>query len=52
MVHDCLKAYGTAFGALVEQMEDTTVRGTDAPADILGGLYGHYGVTSDHSIAT
>jgi len=47
-VRECLKAYSRAFGALVEQMEDTTVRGTDAPADILGGLYEHYGATSDH----
>lgn len=45
---DCLGAYSAGFGHLVEIMESTTVPGTDAPADILGAMYEHYGATSDH----
>ena len=46
-VRDVLKSYGTALGALVNAMEETTVPGTPYPAELLGGLYEHYGGTSD-----
>jgi len=45
---ECLEAYSAAFAALVETMETATILGTDAPADILGAAYEHYGGSSDH----
>ena len=42
-----LESYGTALGALVNTMEETTVPGYSHPAELLGGIYEHYGANSD-----
>lgn len=47
LTRDVLESYGTALGALVTAMEETTVPGTTNPAEILGGLYEHYEMTND-----
>ena len=47
LTRDILESYGTALGALVNAMEETTVPGAPFPAELLGGLYEHYGVNND-----
>jgi len=42
-----LESYGTALGALVQTMSETTVPGSSYPAELLGGIYEHYGASSD-----
>jgi len=47
LTRNVLESYGTAFGALVNSMEETTVPGYSHPAELLGGIYEHYGANSD-----
>jgi hypothetical protein len=47
LTRDVLESYGTALGALVNAMEETTVPGYAHPVELLGGIYEHYGANSD-----
>jgi hypothetical protein len=47
VTRDVLESYGTALGALINTMEETTVPDSPYPAELLGGIYEHYGANSD-----
>ncbi|WP_254841550.1 MULTISPECIES: N-6 DNA methylase [Haloarculaceae] len=47
LTRDVLETYGTALGALVNTMEETTVPGYPHSAELLGGIYEYYGANSD-----
>lgn len=47
LTRDVLESYGSALGALVNTMEETTVPGSPRSAELLGGIYEHYGANSD-----
>ena len=47
LTREVLESYETTLGALVNAMEETTVPGYSYPAELLGGIYKHYGANSD-----